>query len=117
MSATVVRTILETIAGPVDSGVPSPSLQHTAFKASEAVIRAAPAVRQISLTCPNIHNIPVDFSPFPRRRNADDASGAPVVFWATKEPFGIIKATVARPPGQGAGALGGEGGGGMKARL
>ncbi len=105
--------MLESIAGPVDRGVPSPSLQHTAFKAGEAVLGAAgcEAVRQISLTCPNIHNIPVDFSPFPGRRNADDgdASGGPVVFWATKEPFGVIKATVGRPCG--------VSGGGGKARL
>jgi len=94
-SEAVVRTIIQTFAGPPNTGVDSPSLQHTAFEIGRAVIRAVPAVQDISLNCPNIHNIPVDFSPFPGQKN-QDATGNPDVFWATKEPFGIIKVTVAR---------------------
>lgn len=99
VSSTVVRTIVETFAGPVDAGVASPSLQHTSFEIGKAVIGAAPAVSSISLLCPNIHNIPADLA---AGRTNEDHSGNPDVFWATKEPFGIIKVTVARPGSAGA---------------
>ena len=111
--------------GPALTGVHSASLQHTAFQMGSAVVKAVRTVKWISLKCPNIHNIPVDFSSFRGTifdrnfgstspytslslhfdiagcihiigHSNTDESGKPIIFWATKEPFGIINVTVSR---------------------
>ena len=42
-----------------------------------------------------IHNIPFNFNPFGLENK--DHTGEPDIFWVTKEPFGIIQATVVQP--------------------
>ena len=59
------------------------------------VCKEIPGVSSITLFLPNIHNIPFNFEPFGMENK--DATGEPDVFWVTKEPFGIIQATVEQP--------------------
>jgi urate oxidase len=90
--------MLRAFAGPVKTGVPSASLQETAFQMGKAVVNNVNEIMSITLRLPNIHNIPVDMKPF--RLENKDHTGNPDVFWVTKEPFGIIQATVSRKGGQ-----------------
>ena len=74
-------------AGPARGGVYSPSVQATLYGMGRAALSSAPGVESITLTCPNIHFLPVLPAGIPF---AND------VYVATSEPHGTIKATVAR---------------------
>ena len=98
VSGKIKESLINAFTGPTDTGVPSASLQETAFQMGKACIDSVQEIANISLTLPNIHNIPVDFAPFGLENK--DESGFPDVFWVTKEPFGIIQATISRPKEQ-----------------
>jgi urate oxidase len=89
------ETLLETFADH-----DSKSVQHTLNAMGEAVLERHAEVRQIRLTMPNKHHLPVDLAPFGLPN--EDA-----IFVATEEPYGLIEATVARsspsPTGKGSG--------------
>jgi urate oxidase len=67
----------------------SRSVQHSLSAMGEAVLERHGEVRQIRLTMPNKHHLPVDLTPF----------GLPnenTIFVATEEPYGLIEATIRR---------------------
>jgi urate oxidase len=82
----VRQTLLETF---VDHE--SKSVQHTLNAMGEAVLERHGEVRQIHLTMPNRHHLPVDLTPF----------GLPdenAIFVSTEEPYGLIEAMLRRSP-------------------
>lgn len=91
-SSEVSRALLEAFAGPADVGVDSPAVQYTLYKMGEAVIEKCPTVSDISLSMPNVHNLPVDLSRFGLQNKHPHGE----IFVPTDEPHGIIEATVAR---------------------
>ena len=95
LAASTRKAIVEGFSGPAATGIPSPSLQRTAFEIGQNVIDKVDGISSVTLYLPNIHNIPVNFEPFGLSNT--DETGNPDVFWVTKEPFGIIQATVSRP--------------------
>ena len=84
MFASVRTTLLESFAQH-----DSLSVQHTMYAMAQVVLDTIDAVGSISLEMPNRHHLPVDLSKFsmPNRNE---------VFVATEEPYGLIKATLAR---------------------
>ena len=91
----IKREMLDGFAGPADTGKFSASLQETAYAMGRKVCKKVPGVSSITLFLPNIHNIPFNFNPFGLENK--DHTGEPDIFWVTKEPFGIIQATVVQP--------------------
>ncbi len=69
------------------------SVQQTLYAMAEAVLAAQTCVAELTLTMPNRHNIPVDFS-----RNAPPFNYTPdnSIFVPTDEPHGLIHASVVR---------------------
>lgn len=67
----------------------SPSVQASIWIVGRAVLEAHPEVDEIRMTLPNLHHWQVDLSPFglPNDRQ---------IFVATREPYGLIEATVRR---------------------
>jgi urate oxidase len=65
----------------------SKSLQHTLYAMGEAVLGSFDRIREIRLSLPNKHFLPVDLSPFGMDNPAE-------VFLPTDEPHGLIEATV-----------------------
>jgi urate oxidase len=63
------------------------SLQQTLYAIGEAVLCNFDAIREIQLSLPNEHHIPVDLSPF-----GLDNPG--LIFVPTGEPQGLIEATL-----------------------
>uniref|UniRef100_S4RB85 Uricase n=1 Tax=Petromyzon marinus TaxID=7757 RepID=S4RB85_PETMA len=51
--------LLETFAGPPDTGVYSPSVQHTLYLAGQCVLRSLPHVEDIRITMSNLHYTPI----------------------------------------------------------
>jgi len=69
------------------------SVQQTLYAMAEAVLAAQPLVSELTLTMPNRHNIPIDFSRFaPPFNYASDNS----IFVPQDEPSGHIHARVVR---------------------
>ncbi|KAG7394768.1 hypothetical protein PHYBOEH_004674 [Phytophthora boehmeriae] len=91
-AAEIKRVLLETFAGPSDVGVPSPAVQFTLYKMGEAVLQKCPYVKDIKITMPNIHNIPIDLARFGCKNIHPHGE----VFLPTDEPHGIISATMVR---------------------
>jgi urate oxidase len=77
-------TLLETFADH-----DSPSVQATAWIVGRAVLERHPEVAEVRLRLPNLHHWLVDLEPF-GLRNED------VVYVPTREPHGLIEATVRR---------------------
>jgi urate oxidase len=67
----------------------SESVQASIWIVGRAVLERHPEVESIRLTLPNLHHWLVDLSPF-GQPNAGE------IFVATREPFGLIEATVRR---------------------
>jgi urate oxidase len=91
----VRQTLLEVFAGHE-----SRSVQHTLYAMGEAVLERHAEVREIRLSMPNKHHLPVDLSPFGLRNENE-------IFVATDEPYGLIEATVARDSGSAPGSVSG----------
>jgi urate oxidase len=85
---TVMERLLTTFANH-----DSLSVQQTLYAMAEAVLAAVPQVAELTLTMPNRHNIPVDFS-----RNAPPFNYAVdnSIFVPQDEPGGLIHARVVR---------------------
>lgn len=71
------------------AGHDSASVQHTIFAMGEAFLARVPQAVSISLTMPNQHRLLVNLGPF----GLDNPNE---IFVATREPYGLIKGTVAR---------------------
>ncbi|HYU50861.1 MAG TPA: urate oxidase [Candidatus Limnocylindria bacterium] len=67
----------------------SASVQHSAFVIGRAMLEAHPEVEEVRLSLPNLHHWLVDLSPF----GLDNAGE---IFVATREPHGMIEASVRR---------------------
>jgi len=90
--------VLNTFAGPADSGVYSASVQQTLFEIGAAVLAVDAALDKVVLYMPNIHNIG-----FPLERygiDPKDHTGQPDIFYPIDEPHGMIKAEVLRSSGK-----------------
>jgi len=80
----VRRTLLETF-----SGHESASVQHSAWVIGRAIVETHPEVEEVGLSLPNLHHWLVDLSPFGLANEGE-------IFVATREPHGLIEATVKR---------------------
>jgi urate oxidase len=69
------------------------SVQQTLYAMAQAVLETQPEVLEMTLTMPNRHNIPVDFS-----RNGPPFNYPPdnSIFVPQDEPHGLIQARVTR---------------------
>jgi urate oxidase len=84
----IMNTLLTTFANH-----DSLSVQQTLYAMAEAVLAAQPSVAELTLTLPNRHNIPIDFSRFgPPFNYANDNT----IFVPQDEPSGHIHARVVR---------------------
>jgi urate oxidase len=69
------------------------SVQQTLYAMAEAVLATQPSVAELTLTMPNRHNIPIDFSRFaPPFNHSNDNT----IFVPQDEPSGLIHARVTR---------------------
>ncbi|KAJ7372253.1 hypothetical protein OS493_019697 [Desmophyllum pertusum] len=84
-------TILEKFAGPPDTGVYSPSVQNTLYKAEEKILNSIPQIGNVEMMMPNIHYFTVNMAPF-GMANKDE------ILMATDKPAGLIKAALSRKP-------------------
>ena len=80
----VRQTILEIFAGH-----DSLSVQHTLYAMGEAVLEKFPDIAEISLSLPNIHCLPIDFTRFGLENDNR-------IFVPTDEPHGLIEARLSR---------------------
>jgi len=90
----VETAFIRTFAGPADKGIYSASVQNTLFEMASAGLKVAPAVEQITLLMPNIHNMVFNLEPYGLKNK--DHTGNPNIFYPIDEPHGMIKATVKR---------------------
>jgi urate oxidase len=67
----------------------SMSVQHTLFDMGKAALAAAPEIKRIHLTMPNLHHLLADLSPF----GQDNPNQ---IFVPIDEPHGYIEATIER---------------------
>ena len=67
----------------------SASVQQTIFALGEALLERLPRIASVSITMPNQHRILVNLERF-------DMDNPNEIFVATREPYGLIKGTVAR---------------------
>ena len=65
----------------------SPSVQQTAYQMGEAVLLAVPEIREIRLSLPNKHCLPIDLTPFGLENTNE-------IFVPTDEPHGLIEVVV-----------------------
>jgi len=93
--AKVLATVLEIFAGPADKGIFSPSVQHSQHLTQKLVLQRIPQVEQISISMPNVHYFPVDFSKFTRIPGLKDSTAGEVMGPVDK-PSGQIKSTLGR---------------------
>jgi len=96
LNTTVKDTLLQTFAGPADTGVDSPSVQRTAYLMGQAVLLSVAGVDDVSIYAPNIHYLPYNLSALGLGIENKDHTGQFDVFHATTEPHGIIQCTVER---------------------
>jgi len=91
---TVEKAILDIFAGPVNTGIYSPSVQNTQFLAQKFVLDEIPQVEEVTMSMPNRHYFPVDFSKFPI--NGLQGEGAGQVMLPVDKPSGLITSTLSR---------------------
>jgi len=84
-----VRTSIVPALLKVFAGHDSMSVQHTLFDMGKAALEAAPEIKRIHLSMPNLHYLPADLSPF----GLDNPNH---IFVPIDEPHGTIEATVER---------------------
>lgn len=88
----VKKVLLDAFSGPSDVGVPSDAVQATLYQMGEAVLNKCSFVKDITITMPNVHNLPVDLARFGLKNIHPHGE----VFLPTSEPHGIIQATMVR---------------------
>jgi len=85
------NTILEEFAGPPQTGVYSPSVQNTLYKAEEKILSSVPQIGHVEMAMPNIHYFTVNMAPF-------GISNKDEILMPTDKPAGLIKAALSRKP-------------------
>jgi urate oxidase len=70
----------------------SESVQHSIWVIGKAILEQHAEVEEVSMSLPNLHHWTVDLSPFGIENDRE-------VFVATKEPHGLIEATIRRSEG------------------
>lgn len=85
------NTILDEFAGPPHTGVYSPSVQNTLYKAEERILSCIPQIGHVEMTMPNIHYFTVNMAPF-GIANKDE------ILMPADKPAGLIKAALSRKP-------------------
>jgi len=90
----VKDTILDTFAGPAETGVFSPSVQQTLYDTEKRVLEAVPEIELIDIEFPNVHHYEADLSKFPKLGITSNNQ----VFIPVDKPSGNIQATLARKP-------------------
>lgn len=85
------NTILDEFAGPPQTGVYSPSVQNTLYKAEERILNNIPQIGYIEMAMPNIHYFTVNMTPF-GMTNKDE------ILMPADKPAGLIKAALSRKP-------------------
>jgi urate oxidase len=82
----IAATLLESFADH-----DSPSVQASIWIVGRAVLDAHPDIDEITMRLPNLHHWLVDLAPFGQPNDNE-------IFVATREPYGLIEATVRRTP-------------------
>lgn len=90
MAAEIERIMIQAFTGPADTGVHSPSVQKTMYDMASEVLSRVPAVLDMHMSMPNVHNLPLDLSRYGVPVNTD-------VLVPTDEPHGMIEARLTRP--------------------
>jgi urate oxidase len=83
-NAKVLDTLLEVFSTTYSEGI-----QDSLYRMGEAALARVPAIKQISMTCPNKHYLLIDLKHFGLENNNQ-------VFLPTDEPHGQIECTVGR---------------------
>lgn len=90
---TVIKVIKDNFSGPADSGIYSPSVQHTLYKIIKDVLLQLSEVSQMKMTMPNKHYFNIDMSKF------ETITGGKYnneVFLPVDKPSGVISGTLGR---------------------
>ncbi|CAG9099995.1 unnamed protein product [Plutella xylostella] len=93
---TVKDAILDKFAGPPDTGVYSPSVQHTLYQAEKVVLEKVPEITWVKMTMPNKHYLNIDMSKFPANVTKGDPKHQ--IYQPTDKPAGLIYAQLRRRP-------------------
>ncbi|GBP36817.1 Uricase [Eumeta japonica] len=91
---TVKDAILDKFAGPPDTGVYSPSVQHTLYQAEKVVLEKVPEIQWIKMTMPNKHYLNIDLSKFPANVTKGDPRHH--IYQPIDKPAGLIYAQLRR---------------------
>ncbi|XP_026327191.1 uricase [Hyposmocoma kahamanoa] len=93
---TVKDAILDKFAGPPDTGVYSPSVQHTLYQAEKVVLEKVSEITWIRMTMPNKHYLNIDMSKFPANVTKGDPRHH--IYQPIDKPAGLIYAQLRRRP-------------------
>ncbi|XP_078416805.1 uricase [Cetorhinus maximus] len=88
---TVKDSIIETFAGPLDSGIYSPSVQNTLYGAQCLSLSRVPEMEEIEMIMPNKHYFTLDLTKFGIHENNE-------VLLPVDNPSGNISGTLRRRP-------------------
>lgn len=91
---TVKEAILDKFAGPPDTGVYSPSVQHTLYQAQKVVLEKVSEITWIRMTMPNKHYLNIDMSKFPANVTKGDPRHN--IYHPVDKPAGLIYAQLRR---------------------
>jgi urate oxidase len=91
--AGVEEEMVNTFAGPADTGVYSGSVQQTLYEMGRNSLLKNREISSVHIQMPNIHNIPFDVTRFGYPK---DGPEGPTIFFPIDEPHGMIQATVER---------------------
>ncbi|XP_014668862.1 PREDICTED: uricase-like [Priapulus caudatus] len=89
----VKSSILEEFGGPSDTGVFSPSVQHTLYLTIKTAMAKVQEIDLMEIELPNVHAYNVDYTKFPALNFKGSVNE---VFMPVDKPSGNIKATLAR---------------------
>ena len=89
----IEEKMINTFAGPADTGVYSNSVQQTLFEMGREALLAVKEIESVHIEMPNIHNIPFDLT---RYGYPKDGPEGPTIFFPIDEPHGMIQADVER---------------------
>ncbi|KAL0848980.1 hypothetical protein ABMA28_013364 [Loxostege sticticalis] len=93
---TVKDAILDKFAGPPDTGIYSPSVQHTLYQAEKIVLEKVPEISWVRMTMPNKHYLNIDLSKFPANVTKGDPRHH--IYHPIDKPAGLIYAQLRRRP-------------------
>ncbi|XP_045115685.1 uricase-like [Portunus trituberculatus] len=90
---TVIKVIKNNFSGPADSGISSPSVQHTLYNVIKDVLLQLPEVSEMKMTMPNKHYFNIDMSKF---ENVIGDKFNNEVFLPVDKPSGVISGSLGR---------------------